>query len=222
MSTVRYPHGFDPKRESSMGARPPGWVLDSALLADCYALAAEAHASQRRATDRALFLDHVLEVATLLHRANFGTELVAAGLLHDAVERGTLTQERLRPAVGEDISSLVLSLTEDDSIQSFEDRKAALREQVREAGNRAVTIFAADKLSDIRGLRRGIDTFGDSIEARMGTTIDGMAGHYRESVEMIEASDPRSSFLPALHAELESLTTPLGGSAAASPAIHPA
>ena len=40
----------------------------------------------------------------------------------------------------------------------------------------------------------------------MGTTIDGMAGHYRESVEMIEASDPRSAFVPALHAQLESWT----------------
>jgi hypothetical protein len=39
----------------------------------------------------------------------------------------------------------------------------------------------------------------------MGTTVDGMAGHYRESVEMIEASRPRSTFVPALHAQLEEL-----------------
>jgi (p)ppGpp synthase/HD superfamily hydrolase len=183
-------------------------MLDSGLLARAYALAVVAHASQRRATDRALFLDHVVEVATLLHEAGFDDELVAAGLLHDAVERGTLTEERLRGAVGEDIASLVLSLTEDASIESFDQRKSALRDQVRAAGRSAVTIFAADKLSDIRGLRRGIDRFGYSIEARMGTTIDGMAGHYRESVEMIEESHPRSSFVPALYEELERLLTP--------------
>jgi hypothetical protein len=32
-----------------------------------------------------------------------------------------------------------------------------------------------------------------------------MASHYRESVEMIEASRPRSRFVPALHAQLEEL-----------------
>jgi hypothetical protein len=93
-------------------------------------------------------------------------------------------------------------LHEDGSIESFAERKRGLREQVRAAGRRAITIFAADKLSDIRGLQRGIDRFGDSLEARIGTTVDGMAGHYRESVEMIEASQPDSLFLPALLAEL--------------------
>jgi hypothetical protein len=196
---------------SSQTPRPPAWVADSPLLARAYALAAEAHGSERRATDQALFVDHVLEVATLLHDAGFDEELIAAGLLHDAVERCTLTEKHLRAEMGDGISSLVLALTEDGAIESFAERKEALREQVKAAGARAITIFAADKLSDIRGLRRGIDGFGHSIEARMGTTIDGMAGHYRESVEMIEVSEPDSDFVPALREELESLATVGGG-----------
>lgn len=181
------------------------WIAGSQQLARAYDLAAEAHASQHRATDGAPFLDHVVEVATFLQDAGFGEELVTAGLLHDAVERGTLTEERLRREMGDTVSSLVLSLTEDSSIESFDERKAALREQVRASGTRAITIFAADKLSDINGLRRGIDRFGDETEKRMGTTVDGMASHYHESVEMIEASQPRSTFIPALHARLEEL-----------------
>ena len=200
MNTARPTHGPDGRTTVA-----PRWTAESALLERAYGLAAEAHASQRRATDRALFLDHVTEVATLLHDAGFDENLVAAGLLHDAVERGTLTEDRLLRAMGEEIASLVLSLTEDASIQSFGERKTALREQVRAAGTRAVTIFAADKLSDIRGLHRGIDRLGGSIEARMGTTIDGMAGHYRESVDMIEESESGSTFVPALREELDSL-----------------
>jgi hypothetical protein len=50
----------------------------------------------------------------------------------------------------------------------------------------------------------------------MGTTIDGMAGHYRESVEMIEQSEPDSEFVAALRAELASLTaTAVAGGPAA-------
>jgi guanosine-3',5'-bis(diphosphate) 3'-pyrophosphohydrolase len=184
---------------------PPAWIAESETLARAYSLAASAHASQQRATDGAPFLDHVVEVATFLYDAGFDEELVTAGLLHDAVERGTLTEEHLHREMGDAVSLLVLSLTEDSSIESFAERKAALREQVRVSGPRAITIFAADKLSDINGLGRGIDKFGDEIEKRMGTTVGGMASHYRESVEMIEASGPRSTFVPALHAQLEEL-----------------
>jgi (p)ppGpp synthase/HD superfamily hydrolase len=159
----------DPIALASEALSPPAWIAESQVLARAYRLAASAHASQHRATDGAPFLDHVVEVATLLSDAGFDEELVTAGLLHDAVERGTLTEERLQREVGDGVSSLLLSLTEDSSIEPFAERKAALREQVRVSGPRAITIFAADKLSDINGLRRGIDRFGDEIERRMGT-----------------------------------------------------
>ena len=195
----------DPVALATAASPLPDWIAASEGLNRAYGLAAAAHASQHRATDGAPFLDHVVEVATFLHDADFDEELVTAGLLHDAVERGTLTEERLRREMGDAVSSLVLSLTEDSSIESFDERKAALREQVRVSGPRAITIFAADKLSDVNGLHRGIDRFGDEIEKRMGTTVRGMAHHYRQSVEMIEASCPRSAFVPVLHAHLEGL-----------------
>ena len=54
----------------------------------------------------------------------------------------------------------------------------------------------------------GSHTSRESIDARIGTTIAAMAGHYRESLLMIEASDPSSCFVPALRRDLASLTTP--------------
>jgi hypothetical protein len=192
----------------------PEWIADSELLVRAHALAAASHGDERRATDCAPFLDHVTEVASLLHEAGFDDHLVAAGLLHDAVERGTLSEARLRDAMDDEITDLVLALTEDATIESFGDRKEALREQVKAAGAPAVTIFAADKLSDIRGLARGVERFEDSIEDRMGTTVGGMAGHYEESVEMIEDGAPDSPFIPVLRRALESLRATEGGALA--------
>jgi len=183
----------------------PAWVAESALLEQAYGVAEEAHRGQRRATDGRPFLDHVTEVGGLLHEAGLDEQLVAVGLLHDSVERGTLTEDELRDEMGEGVCSLVMTLSEDPTIESFDARKAALREQVSSAGGRAVTVFAADKLSDILGLRRGIQTFGVQIEERMGTSIESMTGHYRESVEVIETGRPGSAFLPALGRQLERL-----------------
>jgi (p)ppGpp synthase/HD superfamily hydrolase len=187
-----------------MGA--PEWVLEDPTLANAWELAESAHGSQPRASDCRPFVEHVAEVATLLHEAGFDSDLVAVGLLHDAVERGNLTEPELERAMGGSISSLVMNLSEDPSIESFGARKAALREQVAGAGDRATTVFAADKLSDILGLRRGLKTSGRSaVEERLGTSLTSMADHYRESVELIEAACPGSVFLPSLCRQLDLL-----------------
>lgn len=190
---------------------PPAWINRSRLLADAYSLAAAAHGEQRRPSDGCYFLDHVVEVAGLLHRAGFNDELVAVGLLHDAIERGTLGEKELRDEMGAGICSLVLRLSEDPSIASFDQRKAGLRRQVESAGGLAVTVFAADKLSDIRGLRRGIEIYGNALDERLGTSVDGMTAHYRESVEMVESMKPGSTFLPALRLQLGRLEADAGG-----------
>jgi hypothetical protein len=170
-----------------------------------------AHGEQRRPSDGRYFLDHVVEVAELLQRAGFDDELVAVGLLHDAVERGTLSEEELRDEMGESISSLVLILSEDPGIESFDRRKAGLRDQVAAAGGWAVTVYAADKLSDIHGLRRGVETAGEGIEGRIGTSVASMTAHYGKSVEMIESLRPGSAFLPALRLEMERLEADVFG-----------
>lgn len=200
--------------DSAFAARAPGapaWVAESPLLELAYALAAVAHRSQRRPSDNRLFLDHATEVAGFLREAGFDEELIAAGLLHDSVERGTLDPEDLRREAGEPISSLVLDLSEDPAIESFAERKAALRSQVKDAGGRALTIFAADKLSDIGGLRRGFRESRGVLEERIGTSVDDMAAHYRESVELIESERPGSAFLPALRIQLDRLALEISG-----------
>ena len=146
-----------------------------------------------------------MEVGELLHGAGFDERLVAAGLLHDAVERGQLSEADLRAEMDDEICALVMALTEDATIEPFGRRKEALREQVRAGGTRAVTIFAADKLSDIRGLARGVVRSEDSIEARMGTSVEAMTRHYEDSVRTIETTDPSCHFIPELRAELDAL-----------------
>jgi (p)ppGpp synthase/HD superfamily hydrolase len=183
----------------------PDWVESSSLLDAAFSLAVSAHGEDRRPSDGRLFVEHVTEVAALLHRLAFDEELIATGLLHDSIERGQLTEAELRSTMGDSICDLVLALSEDPTIESFEGRKAALREQVSRGGIRAVTVFAADKLSDIAGLRRGIEVSREGAEARIKTSITSMAEHYRDSVAMIAAERPGSAFLCALRRELERL-----------------
>ncbi len=187
------------------GHEPPEWISASPLLNDAFSLAAAAHRSDRRPSDGRLFLEHVTEVAGLLQRLAYDEELVAVGLLHDSIERGSLSESDLRATIDGPICNLVMALSEDSAIESFEERKAALRRQVAAAGIRAVTVFAADKLSDIAGLCRGIEASREEAEARLGTSAASLVGHYRESVQMIAAVWPGSAFLPTLRRQLRRL-----------------
>ena len=115
--------------------------------------AAGMHAGQRR-SDGKPFILHPLEVAALLCEAEAPDHLIAAGVLHDLVEKTAVSAGDLEERFGPRVTELVLAVSDDDRIQSYATRKAALRQQVSGAGDEALTLFAADKLSKLRELRR--------------------------------------------------------------------
>src|SRR3954469_9847902 len=93
--------------------------------------AARMHADQRRALDRAPFVLHPLEVASLLHGRGFGDEVLAAGVLHDVIENTTATVEDVASRFGARVAAIVDAVSEDPSIAGYEARKDDLRERAR-------------------------------------------------------------------------------------------
>jgi (p)ppGpp synthase/HD superfamily hydrolase len=133
--------------------RLPAFVQRFPITAAALAYAEHLHAGQTRAADGADFIEHPLEVATLLYEAGAPDDVVAAGVLHDTLEKTEADAAALRPRFGDRITNLVLAVTEDDRIGDFAARKAALVEQVAQAGPEAQMVFAADKVSKVRELR---------------------------------------------------------------------
>src|SRR5438270_2936883 len=121
--------------------------------------AERSHAGQQRA-DGTPFILHPLEVGWLLYRAGAADQLIAAGVLHDVLEKTDVTPEALRARFGAPIVALVSAVTEDEHLRGYRLRKAALRQQVAGAGHDAVMIFAADKVSKVRELRAAISAAG--------------------------------------------------------------
>jgi (p)ppGpp synthase/HD superfamily hydrolase len=111
------------------------------------------HADQRRALDRAPFVLHPLEVASLLHGRGFDDEVLAAGILHDVVEKAAATVEDVAARFGSRVAAIVAAVSEDPSISDYAARKAALRERARAGGIAARAVYAADKIAKTRELR---------------------------------------------------------------------
>lgn len=164
------------------------------------------HAGQRR-DDGTAFILHPLEVGSLLYYAGAPDYLIAAGVLHDLLEKADVSAAVLGERFGPRIISLVLAVSDDDRIIDYEARKAALRRQVAGAGGDALTLFAADKLSKLRELRR--ETVAPS-EAN-GTPVPvrkpraRRLRHYRRSLALLEERIPDSPLVTELRNELQVL-----------------
>jgi (p)ppGpp synthase/HD superfamily hydrolase len=173
------------------------------------AYAERMHAGQRRA-DGGPFFTHPLEVGSLLYYAGAPDHLIAAGILHDLLEKTEVSPSDLMMRFGSRITRLVLAVSEDDRITEHAKRKAALRQQVAGSGDDALALFAADKLSKVRELRREAELDDDSAAAR-GAARPPRARrlrHYQLSLALLEERLPGLPLVADLRDELRAL---LGG-----------
>lgn len=114
-------------------------------------------------------LDHPLAVARLLREASQPDRVVIAGLLHDVLEDTSVTGEELRSRFGPEVAALVEALTEDGQIDDVRARKAALRQQILDAGPAAATVTLADKAAklaepDRRPSARHLEHYRSTLE----------------------------------------------------------
>ena len=119
--------------------------------------AADRHKAQRRkGAAREPYVNHVLEVATLLADASEGKDpdLVIAGLLHDLVEDQGVSVDEVATKFGMGVAALVLEVTDDKSLPSAERRQLQVVNAPHKSP-RARMLRIADVVSNLRALRQG-------------------------------------------------------------------
>jgi guanosine-3',5'-bis(diphosphate) 3'-pyrophosphohydrolase len=175
------------------------------LMQAAVAYAKRTHDGQRRKVDGAPFIVHPLEVASLLYYAGASDHLIAAGALHDTIEKTEVIASDLRERFGSRVATLVLAVSEDETITGYARRKAALREQVASAGEEALMLFAADKLSKARELRLEPTPARESYSG--GAAITRSRGrrltHYRDCLALLQDQLPHSPLVEELRTELD-------------------
>ena len=189
--------------------RIPAFIEGLPQTAAALAYAERQHADQLRAVDRAPFITHPLEVASLLYHAGAPDYLIAAGVLHDTVEKTDATAAELRRRFGARVTALVASVTEEAQIADFALRKSALRAQVAGAGRDAMLLFIADKVSKVRELRLELLTPRPSRSAQGATTSPAQRlSHYRASLALAERLLPDEPLVVQLRIELDTTCGP--------------
>jgi (p)ppGpp synthase/HD superfamily hydrolase len=116
--------------------------------------AARWHVHQRRkGAAREPYINHLLEVATLVAEATEGSDpdLVISALLHDAIEDCEVPYKLIAEAFGTDVADLVAEMTDDKTLEKSERKKRQI-ESAPKKTDRAKVIKLADKTSNLRAL----------------------------------------------------------------------
>jgi ketosteroid isomerase-like protein len=196
-----------PALAAGPGLGPDAFFTEaSRLLRNAYAFAREAHAGQRQEADGTPYIEHAVEVGRLLYLAGSRDEVVAAGLLHDAVEDTAVSVEDIERRFGNEVALLVDAMTEPAEFHPFAARKQALRRQIAAAGREVQVIFGADKIVSTRSLRRAIADRGEAeVRQRLTHRLDEKVEHYRSSLELLDQATEPLPLVALLREELEQL-----------------
>jgi (p)ppGpp synthase/HD superfamily hydrolase len=158
------------------------------------AFAAKHHDRQVRKGTKLPYLTHPANVAVILTRYGCDNDTVVAGILHDVIEdsvRDGYTREMLEQRLGDKFGAKVLETVlavtyrrlDDDGVElSGEDRKADYLERLKDAGNEARWVCAADKIhnasSIVSDLRRTVDP--ETVWNRFDAGKSGTGRWYRQ------------------------------------------
>lgn len=169
-----------------------------------------AHAGQvRNGSGGMPYVEHPVTVASLLDEHGYGEEVLAAALLHDVVEDSDTTLDELRELFGDQVAGMVGALTDDETIESYRERKAEHRERVAAAPGDAHAIYGADKLTNATTLRDAFAKEGDAVRDEFKVPVELKIEIWEEDLGLLREKAPELPFLDRLEEELSLLRASL-------------
>jgi len=159
------------------------------------------------------YVEHPISVAARLDEHGYREEVLAAALLHDVVEDSETTLDQLREGFGEEVAGMVGVLTDDESIESYRERKAEHRERVAAADPEALAIYGADKLTNTITLRAAYGEEGESVRGEFKVPLELKLEIWEADLKLLREKAPELPFLDQLEEELSGLRSQLAARA---------
>jgi (p)ppGpp synthase/HD superfamily hydrolase len=175
----------------------------SPLVSAALEKARAAHAGQvRNGSGGMPYVEHPIAVAALLDEHGYGEQAVAAALLHDVIEDSDATLDEVRELFGDEVAGMVGALTDDESIESYRERKAEHRERVAAAEGDAHAIYGADKLTNVKTLRAAYEDEGEAVREEFKVPIELKLEIWEADLALLREKGPEVPFLDELDEEL--------------------
>lgn len=150
------------------------------MLEDAIQFAEKAHEGQFRKGTRRPYIVHPIEVADIVSTMTKDEEIICAAVLHDTIEDCSgITRDVLKLRFGTRVADMVMQESEDKS-KSWEERKGATINRLKNADPAVQMIGLADKLSNMRDIDRDYPVMGDQLWKRFRMqSKEALAWYYK-------------------------------------------
>jgi (p)ppGpp synthase/HD superfamily hydrolase len=181
-------------------------AASSELISHALTKATEAHAGAIRNGSGGLpYIEHPRMVAATLAERGYLETTLAAALLHDVVEDSDTTVDELRAEFGDTVADLVAALSDDESIESYRERKDEHRGRVAGVDGDALAIYAADKLTNMTTLHAAIGAEGMKVAGEYDVPIGLKLEVWEADAAMLAAAEPGLSLIEPLRTAISRL-----------------
>ncbi len=148
-------------------------------LFEAIEFAARAHRGQLRKGTQVPYILHPLRVAEILIEIDAGGPLIVAALLHDTIEDTETTAAGIAQGFGAEVAALVEAVSEPDGAAPWEERKQHTIDLLSTATTDVLMLLCADKLDNVRSMRRGERRSGPAFWERFHRPRPSQAWYYQ-------------------------------------------
>ncbi|MFL5907241.1 MAG: HD domain-containing protein [Solirubrobacterales bacterium] len=180
-------------------------TTDSDLATAALRFARRVHLGQHRKQTHDQFVEHPIAVARLLTESGYDGPMTSAAYLHDVIEKTDVQLDELQERFGPEVAGLVDCLSENPEIAAYGERKRALRRRILESGGDPLTIYAADRVANMRDWLKVAPEDREACGERLGTSLEERLQLWSEDLEEIHELDPNTPFLGEMEADLGTL-----------------
>jgi len=175
------------------------------MIFDAIEFAARAHSGQFRKGTKIPYIVHPLGVAKILIEHDCPEEVIVAGILHDTIEDTAIMISDIRHSFGEKVASLVEGASESDKSDTWENRKRHTIEYLRTAPMEVLLVSLADKLDNIRAIRKDYERLGGSLWSRFNRAKESQAWYYQSLADVFwsrQLGEPFGSLVTQFRSEV--------------------
>lgn len=163
------------------------------LFARAVAFAAYAHDNKLRPGTGLPCILHSMETAAIAAGITNDPEVLAAAVLHDVIEDCGVTEAELKLKFSKRVAALVNMATEEKlacDTGSWQRRKLYAINALRAATRDQMILVLADKLSNLRAIRRDRQAYGEGLWQKLNQPNQSLHRWYYASV--LEGLEPLS------------------------------
>ena len=178
-------------------------ILIDPIIPSAIFLALEYHDKQIRKGDGHPYLEHPLDVAHILWKNKFLSEVISAGYCHDLLEDTSCEENKISEVCSPEVLRIVKAVSNDESLSDKKDwelKKAKYVESVRLGGEKAIAVSVADKISNLHSFFEQYEKEGPSLWKKFNRGKDKKIWFEKEVIKMA-----KSNWSHPMLAELEKL-----------------